>query len=570
MDSKPSIVIEIEPTPKGYTVTQITGLPQKITFPAATPESNKIQISFPARINPTLENQAIPANSIKSEQSSQPKSENYEVYPHAQITPNMHQSMTPMEVQKEEDKETHVIAEEKASSGTGQLNLAEIKRYPMVFPSCAEWFDVNTIHEIEQQALPEYFCGKFSAKTPQIYMEYRNYIIKLYRANPHGYLSATVCRRHLAGDVCGIFRIHAFLEHWGIINFNVDSYLKPHKAIMVKVEGVDAESLLNMEEAKAANSGLSFAGAAKLLGASKHPNCSQCGQPCGFIWFKHSIEASYILCEPCFEKKKETNSAEGFEICSVQPEIPAAEKDEWSQEELLFLLSCIEKHKDEWDKTVEEMGLQGYRRSKQDCIAKFLGLPIAESQSSKISATVAEVPSKRPGDNCFYDISNPIFIQIGLFAKELERCTSEEAKKSYALRKQGTETEQKAISEHRILSKETVEKIKAKTARRAKKLARKEVREIRRLVGLVLEAQMKKVECKMDYFNEFDSLLNNERQQIKALQAQVFAERLNLSMARFESIIQGRRRSFDNSRKGSIVSEQKGSALSPQLEPKHL
>lgn len=561
-------MIEMEPTPKGYVVTQITGLPQKTPLPAAAPESNKIQISFPARINPTLENQANPVSSIKSEQSPQPKSGSYEVYPHAQISSNLI-PMTPIEVQKEEDKDTHVLAEEKTSSGAGQLNLAEIRRYPMVFPSCAQWFDVNTIHEIEQQALPEYFCGKFSAKSPQIYMEYRNYIIKLYRANPHGYLSATVCRRHLAGDVCGIFRIHAFLEHWGIINFNVDPYLKPHKATMTRVEGVDAESVLKAEEAKAGNAGQLLTGAAQLVAPSKHPNCAQCGQLCGFVWFARNAEVSCVLCESCFDKNKLTSSVEGFEICSVQPEIPGAEKDEWSQEELLLLLNCIEKHKDDWDKVAEEMGSQGHKRSKQDCIAKFLALPIVESQSSKPSANVAETPSKRPGDNCFYDISNPIFIQIGLFAKELERCAGEEARKNYSLRKQGAETEQKAISEHRMLSRETVEKIKAKTTRRARKLARKEAREIRRLVGLVLEAQMKKVECKMDYFNEFDSLLNNERQQIKALQAQVFAERLSLSMARFESVIQARRRSFDNSRKGSIVSEQKGPALSPQLEPKH-
>jgi hypothetical protein len=36
-------------------------------------------------------------------------------------------------------------------------------------------------------------------------------------------LSATACRRVLAGDACGIMRIHHFLEHWGIINFSVDS-----------------------------------------------------------------------------------------------------------------------------------------------------------------------------------------------------------------------------------------------------------------------------------------------------------------------------------------------------------
>lgn len=36
------------------------------------------------------------------------------------------------------------------------------------------------------------------------------------------HLTATTCRRNLAGDVCAIMRVHAFLEYWGLINFNVD------------------------------------------------------------------------------------------------------------------------------------------------------------------------------------------------------------------------------------------------------------------------------------------------------------------------------------------------------------
>lgn len=42
------------------------------------------------------------------------------------------------------------------------------------------------------------------------------------------------CRRHLSGDVCGIMRVHSFLEHWGLINFNVDPYSKPHKLSVIK------------------------------------------------------------------------------------------------------------------------------------------------------------------------------------------------------------------------------------------------------------------------------------------------------------------------------------------------
>lgn len=101
---------------------------------------------------------------------------------------------------------------------------------------------------MEKDSMPEFFNGKYPSKSPQIYKEYRNFMVQLYRQNPIAYLTATskstyivvfnlmilACRRHLAGDVCSIMRVHSFLEHWGLINFNVDPYAKPHKISVIK------------------------------------------------------------------------------------------------------------------------------------------------------------------------------------------------------------------------------------------------------------------------------------------------------------------------------------------------
>src|SRR4051794_26622535 len=80
-------------------------------------------------------------------------------------------------------------------------------------PSCAAWFDPSSIHQIEIDSMNEFFNAKYPSKTPQVYMTYRNYIIKLYREKPTSYLSATHCRRVLTGDAPAIIRLHAFLEH---------------------------------------------------------------------------------------------------------------------------------------------------------------------------------------------------------------------------------------------------------------------------------------------------------------------------------------------------------------------
>ena len=91
----------------------------------------------------------------------------------------------------------------------------------MIIFHCSSWFDYNAIHAIEKRAVPEFFNGKNKSKSPEIYLSYRNFMIDTYRLNPTEYLTSTACRRNLAGDVCAIMRVHAFLEQWGLVNYQV-------------------------------------------------------------------------------------------------------------------------------------------------------------------------------------------------------------------------------------------------------------------------------------------------------------------------------------------------------------
>jgi len=42
----------------------------------------------------------------------------------------------------------------------------QYQKQSFIIPSCAQWFDFSTIHEIEMQSLPEFFCDKFPHKNP--------------------------------------------------------------------------------------------------------------------------------------------------------------------------------------------------------------------------------------------------------------------------------------------------------------------------------------------------------------------------------------------------------------------
>jgi SWI/SNF related-matrix-associated actin-dependent regulator of chromatin subfamily C len=106
-------------------------------------------------------------------------------------------------------------------------NLTTARRYlatqtqPVIIPSYSSWFNLNSIHPTERRSLPEFFNGKNRSKVPSIYKQYRDFMINTYRLNPTEYLTVTACRRNLAGDVCAIMRVHAFLEQWGLINYQV-------------------------------------------------------------------------------------------------------------------------------------------------------------------------------------------------------------------------------------------------------------------------------------------------------------------------------------------------------------
>ena len=93
--------------------------------------------------------------------------------------------------------------------------------HDVVIPSYAAWFDMCTIHPVERRALPEFFNARNRSKTPGIYKEYRDFMVNTYRLRPGEYLTVTACRRNLAGDVCAIMRVHALLEQWGLINYQV-------------------------------------------------------------------------------------------------------------------------------------------------------------------------------------------------------------------------------------------------------------------------------------------------------------------------------------------------------------
>lgn len=88
------------------------------------------------------------------------------------------------------------------------------------------WYSADCVSDVEKQYLGYIIEDSITSSTSS-YIAIRNAIVTFYQQNPSQYLTATECRRKVAGDISKIVRIHEFLDAFGIINQSVKSEQRP-------------------------------------------------------------------------------------------------------------------------------------------------------------------------------------------------------------------------------------------------------------------------------------------------------------------------------------------------------
>uniref|UniRef100_A0A8C8EYY4 SWI/SNF related, matrix associated, actin dependent regulator of chromatin, subfamily c, member 2 n=1 Tax=Oncorhynchus tshawytscha TaxID=74940 RepID=A0A8C8EYY4_ONCTS len=343
----------------------------------------------------------------------------------SELTPVKGGTMTDLDEQEDESMETAEKEEEEGSpsvkgepvkgSDLHEDNVTE-QTHHIIIPSYAAWFDYNSVHAIERRALPEFFNGKNKSKTPEIYLAYRNFMIDTYRLNPQEYLTSTACRRNLAGDVCAIMRVHAFLEQWGLINYQVDSESRPtpmgppptsHFHVLA-----DTPSSLVPLQPKASQ-------------VHTHTHTDTQINTC-------TPAAQQILSFPDKVKEKQPADLQNFGLRTdmyskktgpPKSKTAANAMRDWTEQETLLLLEGLEMYKDDWNKVSEHVG----SRTQDECILHFLRLPIEdpylEDMSSSLGPLVYQpVPFSQAG--------NPVMSTVAFLASVVDPRVASAAAKS--------------------------------------------------------------------------------------------------------------------------------------------
>ncbi|GAA5936994.1 hypothetical protein JCM1841_003406 [Sporobolomyces salmonicolor] len=489
--------------------------------------------------------------------------------------------------------------------------------HPVVIPSYATWFSLSTIHAIEQRSLPEFFNGKNRSKTPSIYKDYRDFMVHTYRLNPSEYLTVTACRRNLAGDVCAIMRVHAFLEQWGLINYQIDADSRPsslgppftgHFRILVdsprglaplhpgtKPSSSTSSTLrtdliktdpsrpstadvrLDSETAAslAAQAGASVD--APPAPAAEPKPCYTCGTSTTSIRYSSLKSRGEIaLCPACYSEGRFPSSLHSGDFVRVDTGDAYAhsEADPWTDQETLLLLEGLEMHQDDWDKVSEHVGT----RTKEQCIVRFLKLPIEDRFLEGAAGGDGVGPikyAKVPLDKT----DNPVMSVVAFLAGAVEKGVAAKAageaieelekglKRSAEQAKEREKDQDDAMELDAAATKEdgdapTTSEAKedgaanevdhddtadaastspraniqkaalvalGSAAAKAHALALSEDASLHSLVTSLVDAQVRKLDLKLQHFAQLEQLVEVERRALEAQKQQLYDDRLKMN-----------------------------------------
>ncbi|KXS12659.1 SWIRM-domain-containing protein [Gonapodya prolifera JEL478] len=457
----------------------------------------------------------------------------------------------------------------------------------IIIPSYAAWFNMDKINEVEKRALPEFFNSRNRSKTPTIYLDYRNFMINTYRLNPSEYLTVTACRRNLAGDVCAIIRVHAFLEQWGLINYQADPESRPsaygpaftgHFRVTAEtprglqpvlpamaLAAKNMPSVPGQSTIAPSASGLSSSILAPTLASRrdvlvsdsisdqkeenldsalpKRPkvSCSTCAVDCSSQRYHCMKQANMDLCTSCFYEGRFPSSLFSGDFIRIE-DSSSSTVENWTDQEELLLLEGLEMYEDNWDAVAEHVGT----RTREECVLKFVNLPIEdpfveEKQGGLGPLQYAQMPFSA-GDN-------PVLSLVAYLASSVEpKVAAAAAKAAVAAlpngseaplrngtpdRENGTEATDAMDTSEDNTGKPSSLNVAAATAlgsaaAKAKVLADNEERETQKLLNELLEVQLKKMQIKIAQVSELERLLEQERKELERQKQQLFLDRLQL------------------------------------------
>ncbi|KAL7118800.1 hypothetical protein ACP275_02G024200 [Erythranthe tilingii] len=272
-----------------------------------------------------------------------------------------------------------------------------------VVPIHAGWFSWTKIHPLEERMLPSFFNGKSESRTPEIYTEIRNWIMKRFHHNPNEQIELKHLNELTVGDMDVRQEVMEFLDYWGLINYHPFPRNEPaamlvdadsNKDEIVKMDSL-VEKLFQFETVDswtpivprmttaipAMSSGLLPESViadelVKSEGPSVEYHCNSCSGDCSRKRYHCQKQADFDLCADCFNNGKFGSDMSPSDFILMEPaEAGGVSGGNWTDQETLLLLEAIEIFKDNWSEIAEHVAT----KTKAQCILHFVQMPIEDA-----------------------------------------------------------------------------------------------------------------------------------------------------------------------------------------------
>ncbi|OQR99377.1 hypothetical protein ACHHYP_06905 [Achlya hypogyna] len=418
-----------------------------------------------------------------------------------------------------------------------------VEQAVVAIPSCARWFSLDAVHSLEKRMLPEFFeeprPGTIRSKTPQVYVTYRNYMVHASRAQPHVYLTATACRRNLAGDVCAILRVHEFLTHWGLINYHVPAHAAPPSV----APSLDFDAGTYPTPAlSVCESCVQGAIAYELSADAKRKEKQlQLGTPLRKLdaW---GTRPGTGICDVCFAKRKFPTHLDATDF------VPVPRPSAWTpadKEALVAALQALDTSVAiDWNEVGNTVG-----KPPKECLAQFLQLPLADQEAAAVRSAPATYPfaAATAGLADVVATADPQLVQAATTAvlAKLDELNQPSSKDTAPAPK--TPTGAKALARaaadagltpmnEQSLEAVVVDQAHSATtvallAARAHGIAKQEATVVRSLMRDLLQCQMEQLQLKMKTFQQLEMALLAEREELTKERHALYMERLGAAAA---------------------------------------
>ncbi|WBW73755.1 SWI/SNF and RSC complex subunit Ssr2 [Schizosaccharomyces osmophilus] len=442
--------------------------------------------------------------------------------------------------------------------------------HPIIVPSYAGWFDMSKIHDIERKSNPEFFNGKSPLKSPSVYKEYRDFMINTYRLEPTEYLTVTACRRNLVGDVCAIIRVHAFLEQWGLINYQVDPETRPPfrlPPVSGHVQAINNTPILTQEilSQHAPIKNENETPTPKFLKVEEreydpkeeklkvkddtpekdppssllpHKTCYSCGVDCSQAWYHNLKNKEYTICPHCYHQGRFASSYTSSDFLFMEGVTFAHDRDApWTEQETLLLLEGIEEYDDDWNQISLHVGT----RTKEQCLVHFLQLPI-EDPYKKVQQD--DYGPFQQGFLPFRETENPVLSTLTFLASIIQQQTNSNPSAKFPTEKhsESPEKKDKKMDSPSSNALETAARAAINAAaEKSRIISSCERRHLRRLVFLLIQSQLEKVEIKMKVLEELEKFCSLELSELDVRAKKLILERLSTKrmLLEFDSQLKG-------------------------------